>query len=80
MRKSALVGWVAGGITVAAVAFVVFLMLIKVLWAWTVPDLFPGAVERGLVAKEITWLASVKLAIVLAVLAGLGKHGAQVKT
>ena len=23
------------------------LLLVKVVWAWTVPDLFPGAVEQG---------------------------------
>ena len=39
------------------------------LWAWTIPDLFPGAVEQGLVAKEISWYTSLKVAIFVAALA-----------
>ena len=44
--------------------------IIKWLWAWTIPDLFPGAVEQGLVAKEISWFTSFKLALFLAVVGG----------
>ena len=49
---------------IMAIAFLV----IKLLWAWTIPDLFPGAVEQGLVAAEISWLTSFKLAIFFAIL------------
>jgi hypothetical protein len=41
----------------------------KVLWAWTIPDLFPGAVEQGLVASDISWFTALKLAIFVALLA-----------
>lgn len=51
-------------------AFLVALLLLRWLWAWTVPDLFPGAVEQGLVAGSISWYTAFKLAIFLAVLAG----------
>ncbi len=51
-------------------AFLVALLLLRWLWAWTVPDLFPGAVEQGLVAGSISWYTALKLAIFLAVLAG----------
>ena len=44
--------------------------IIKWLWAWTIPDLFPGAVEEGLIAKEISWFTSFKLALFLAVVGG----------
>ena len=47
------------------------LFLIKVLWAWTIPDLFPGAVEQGLVARDISWFTALKVAIFVAVLAGI---------
>ena len=50
--------------------FVLVLLLIKLLWAWTIPDLFPGAVEQVLVAGTISWLTALKVAIVVAVLAG----------
>ena len=51
---------------IIAVAF----LIIKLLWAWTVPDLFPGAVKEGLVAAEISWLTSFKLAILIGILSG----------
>ena len=44
--------------------------IIKWLWAWTIPDLFPGAVEQGLIAKEISWFTSFKLALFFAVVGG----------
>ena len=76
MTRSKWAGVLVAGITVACVAFVVVLLLIKALWAWTIPDLFPGAVKQGLVAGSISWLTAVKLAIFVAVLSGLagGKH------
>jgi hypothetical protein len=50
---------------------VVVLLLVKLLWAWTIPDLFPGAVQQGLIAGSIGWLAALKVAIFAAVLAAL---------
>ena len=47
------------------------LFLIKILWAWTIPDLFPGAVEQGLIAGSISWLTAFKLALFISVLAGV---------
>ena len=52
-------------------AFVIALLLIKLLWAWTIPDLFPGAVEQGLVAREISWFTAFKVAVFVAALAGI---------
>ena len=66
-----IVAMIVAGLVFAAVVFVVALLLIKVMWAWTVPDLFPGAVQQGLVAAEISWLTSLKLAIIIAILAGI---------
>ena len=69
---------IAGVLAVVAFAFVISLLLIKVIWAWTVPDLFPKAVEQGLVARDISWLTAVKLALFIAILSGwargLGVH------
>jgi hypothetical protein len=47
------------------------LLILKLLWPWTIPDLFPGAVEQGLIAREISWYTSFKLAIFVAVIAGM---------
>jgi len=42
-----------------------------VLWAWTIPDLFPGAVQQGLIAKNLSWFAALKVAIFVGVFGGL---------
>lgn len=57
---------------------VLALLLTKVLWAWTIPDLFPGAVEQGLIAESLSWYTAFKLAIFVALLgalAGVRKSG-----
>jgi uncharacterized membrane protein len=64
---------VTSGVTIlvtVAVTFVIAVVLFKFVWAWVVPDLFPGAVEQGLIAADLTWLASLKLAVLVAVLSG----------
>jgi len=43
----------------------------RTLWAWTVPDLFPGAVQQGLVAGSISWFTALKVALFVALLAGV---------
>ena len=78
MVRSAIAALVAGGIAITIVAFVVVLLLVKLLWAWTVPDLFPGAVKQGLVAGSISWFAAVKIAIFVAILS-LFARGARVQ-
>ena len=58
-----------------AVAVVVMLLVVKLLWAWTIPDIFPGAVQQGLIAAQISWYTAFKVALFVAVLAGLaGVH------
>ena len=76
MNKFGLAAIVAGAVVVAAVAFVITLLLIKLLWAWTIPDLFPGAVVQGLVADRIGWLTAAKVALFIAVLAGFARGSA----
>ena len=65
--------WIAipGILALVAVYVVIMLLLVKLLWAWTIPDLFPGAVAQGLVAGSISWFTAFKVAIFVAVLAGL---------
>lgn len=64
---------VPGIIALMAIAVVVTLLLVKLLWAWTIPDLFPGAVEQGLIAKNLSWLSAFKLALFLGVIIGIAK-------
>ena len=69
MNKSKLFGLITLGLGIVALSF----FLIKLLWAWTIPDLFPGAVEQGLIAAEISWLTSFKLAVFFGLLTGAVK-------
>ena len=71
MAKKWLIAVVPGVLALVVGAFILALFLVKILWAWTIPDLFPGAVEKGLVAGEITWFTSLKVAIFVAALAGI---------
>jgi len=71
MNASKVVGLIVAGVTAACVAFVVVLFVIKLLWAWTIPDVFPGAVDQGLVAGSISWITAAKVALFIAVLSGI---------
>ena len=54
------------------VAYLVLVpFVVKWLWAWTVPGLFPGAVQEGLVAGSISWFTAFKLALFLAILSAI---------
>ena len=69
-KKLAIIpGLIALFIGIVAIAF----LAIKLLWAWTIPDLFPGAVEQGLIAAEISWFTAFKLAIFFAILTSASK-------
>ena len=54
------------------VTFVISMVVFKFVWAWVVHDLFPGAVAQGLISADLTWLATLKLAVLVAVLSGFG--------
>ena len=73
MKRSKLwaVPAIPGCLVLFVAIFVLVLLLVKLLWAWTVPDLFPEAVAQGLVAKDISWFTALKLALFVAVLGGL---------
>ncbi|MDO8585412.1 MAG: hypothetical protein Q7T82_00040 [Armatimonadota bacterium] len=71
MRKSWFAVIIPGALALGAGAFVLALLLVKSLWAWTMPDLFPGAVEQGLIARDISWLTAFKVAIFFGVLVGI---------
>ena len=59
---------ITSAIITAAVAFAIGVVLVKVLWAWTVPDLFPAALDQGLIVAELTWLAAAKIVVLVAIL------------
>lgn len=71
MKKRWLVAIIPGVLAAAAFALLLALFLIKLLWSWTIPDIFPGAVSQGLIVGEISWLTSFKIAIFVAFMSAL---------
>jgi hypothetical protein len=63
-------GIIPGILMLIAIVLVLGLFLVKVMWAWVVPDIFPEAVKQGLVAETISWFTSFKIAIALALFSG----------
>ena len=60
-----------GTIALLAGLLLLALLIIKILWAWTIPDLFPAAVEQRLIAESLSWFTAFKLAIFVALLGAL---------
>ena len=56
----------------AAVTLVIGTILFKLLWSWTIPEIFPVAVEQGLILGDITWLAAMKITGLVAILTSAG--------
>jgi len=54
---------------VVAIAVIVTFVTQQV-WKWVVPDLFPGAVEQGLIEGDISLWVAFKLMLFLGVLLG----------
>lgn len=71
MKKSWLIAVIPGFIGLVVGLFILALLLLKILWGWVIPDLFPGAVEQGLIAGSISWFTALKMAIFVAVLGGV---------
>jgi hypothetical protein len=71
MENTNWIGMMVSFIIFAFIFGFVVLLLVKLLWVWTIPDIFPGAVEQGLVAGTISWYTSLKVAIFMAVIGGL---------
>lgn len=59
---------------VVAVYFVLLLIVIKLPWESLVPTLFPGAVEKGLIAPTISWGTTFMLAASLGLLAAFLRY------
>jgi len=60
-----------------ALGFLTVLVLVKALWAWTISNLLPGAVQQGLIEESTPWGTAAKLALVMAVLHSLAGWSSQ---
>ena len=76
-HKAWLTVLIPGVLALVVGVFFMALLVIKLVWPWAIPDLFPGAVEQGLIARELSWYTTFKLAVFVAVFAGISSifHG-----
>ncbi len=79
-KKTKIFAIVSGAVGIMIGILIIAFFVIKFLWAWTIPDLFPGAVEQGLIAKEISWLTSFKLVLFFGILSAILKTNVKFKS
>ena len=48
--------------------------LLKLLWAWVVPELLPGVVAQGLIVPALSWSLAFKLVLFAVVLVPFLSH------
>ena len=46
-----------------AIMLIMMVSLLKLLWAWIVPELLPGAVAQGLIVPVLSWSLAFKLVL-----------------
>jgi hypothetical protein len=56
-------------LVIFSVALLISLLLVKLLWGWAIPDIFPQAVEGGFIAGSISWFTAFKISIIVAFVA-----------
>ena len=75
MRKCYLLAVIPAALAFGVGAAVLALFLVKWVWAWTIPDLFPGAVRQGLIVKSISWFTALKVAVFIGVRWAISRAG-----
>ena len=71
MKRSSAIAIGIAAVPVVLGVLVLALLVIKLVWAWAIPDLLPGAVKQGLVARDISWYTAFKLAVFVGVIFGV---------
>jgi len=64
---------VVGGLILFALIMILFTALIRWLWGWVVPDLFPNAVASGTLTGTLSWWTAFKVFIALVIITSLFK-------
>ncbi len=60
-------------IVILLIVFVAGIFIIKILWAWTIPELFPVASEQNLIAKNISWFTALKMSLLFSLIATVAR-------
>jgi hypothetical protein len=43
-------------------------VLVKLIWIFVVPSIFPGAVSEGFIVASLSWLTAIKIGIIVVVI------------
>ena len=68
-----------GALALIAIVTVISSFLVVIVWGWVVPDVFSGAVEKGMLPASLTWIQALKLSILFSIL-GLSKSASTGKS
>ncbi|MCX7641316.1 MAG: hypothetical protein N2Z20_01615 [Elusimicrobiales bacterium] len=60
-------------IIIITIVFIAGIFIIKLLWAWTIPEIFPGACEQNLIAKKISWFTAFKMSLLFSLIATVAR-------
>lgn len=63
MNKNIVMKVLPIGLLAMAIIFVLSILVLRWLWGWIIPDLFPEAVAQGLIVDTLSWTTSLKLAV-----------------
>ena len=69
MTKNEMIFMITSVLIGIALFCVMAACLLKLVWAWVMPELFPGAVAQGLLVASLSWAAAFKLTVFMMVLA-----------
>ena len=69
MSKNEMIFMLGSMVIGMAVVFAIAACLLKLAWAWVMPELFPGAVAQGMLVASLSWSAAFKLTVFMMVLA-----------
>lgn len=60
-------------VIIILIFFVIGIFVIKFLWAMTIPEIFPRAVEEGYIVKNIRWFSALKLSVLFSLIASIAR-------
>lgn len=60
-------------IAIIATVFVSGIFIIKLLWAWTIPEIFPVACQQNLIASNISWFTAFKMSLLFSLITTIAR-------
>ncbi|MGD2087708.1 MAG: hypothetical protein PVH61_16140 [Candidatus Aminicenantes bacterium] len=63
-----LLAFIPIALVVLVLVVLLAVFLIRVLWAWTIPAIFPNAVRQGLIVSSLSWFTGFKVLIAAVVI------------